>query len=88
MNGFYREVMRLGARLIFWIAIILLVIQVVDDVAAITVAARMNEQSFGPAVSYMNLIPKLIEAFTWPVLLLAAAMIIDRLDVRREDPRK
>jgi len=87
MNDFYRQVMSLGARLIFWIAIILFVIQIVNDVAAITTASRMNEQQFGPAISYMNLIPRLIEGFTWPVLLLAAAMIIDRLDSRGENPR-
>ena len=88
MNDFYREVMRLGARLIFWIAIILFVILIVDDVAAITAASRMNDHQFGPAISYMNLIPRLIEGFAWPALLLAVAMIIDRLDLRGEDLRK
>lgn len=82
MNAFYTRVMRIGARLIFWVAIGLLIIQVVDDAIALVTVARMLAQPapFGMSISLINVIPKLIEQFTWPALLLALSMVIHRLD--------
>ena len=80
MSGFYLRMMRAGARVIFWIAIVLLAIQLIDDVMALALAAQMVAQPYGPQISLFNMVPKLIEAFTWPALLLAMSMIVDRLD--------
>jgi uncharacterized membrane protein YhaH (DUF805 family) len=84
--------MRAGARLIFWLAIILFVVQVIDVAMAIKVMQQMSlqEQQFGPSVSLINVIPKLVGAFASPVLLIALAMVIDRLDAvaGRQVPRK
>jgi uncharacterized membrane protein YhaH (DUF805 family) len=84
--------MRAGARLIFWLAIILFVVQLIDVAMAIKVMQQMSlqEQQFGPSVSLINVIPKLVGAFASPVLLIALAMVIDRLDAvaGRQVPRK
>ena len=80
MSGFFHFCMALGSRLVFWIAIILLAFQLFDDVMALGLATQMMNQPFGPQISLLNLIPKLIEAFTWPALLLAMSIVIDRLD--------
>ena len=91
-NSFFHRVMRAGARLIFWLAMALAVVQLIDTALALKVLQQMSHmgQQFGPAGSLVNVIPKLVAAFAWPVLLLALAMIIDRLDAvtGREDPRK
>jgi uncharacterized membrane protein YhaH (DUF805 family) len=88
----FQRVMRAGARLIFWLAIILFVVQVIDVAMAIKVMQQMSlqEQQFGPSVSLINVIPKLVGAFASPVLLIALAMVIDRLDAvaGRQVPRK
>jgi uncharacterized membrane protein YhaH (DUF805 family) len=88
----FQRVMRAGARLIFWLAIILFVVLVIDVAMAIKVMQQMSlqEQQFGPSVSLINVIPKLVGAFASPVLLIALAMVIDRLDAvaGRQVPRK
>jgi uncharacterized membrane protein YhaH (DUF805 family) len=88
----FHRVMRAGARLIFWLAIILFVVQLIDVAMAIKVMQQMSlqEQQFGPSVSLINVIPKLVGAFASPVLLIALAMVIDRLDAvaGRQVPRK
>lgn len=88
---FYDRVMRAGAPLLFTFGIILLIIQIFDAATALFTAARMtSEQPYGASISYINLIPKLVEAFVWPILILGMAMIVDRLDARtdRESPRQ
>ena len=86
---FYDRVMRAGARLIFGLAMVLLIIQLFDAIVALGTAVQVSSQEFGQRISYINLIAKLVEALVWPTLLLAMAMIIDRLDrADREGGRK
>jgi hypothetical protein len=91
-NSFFHRVMRAGARLIFWLAMVLVVVQLIDVAIAFKILLQMSrqDQQFGPSFSLVNAIPKLVGAFAWPALLIALAMIIDRLDavVGREGPRK
>jgi CDP-diglyceride synthetase len=92
-GSFFQRVMRAGARLIFWLAIVLAVVQLIDVVVALKTIQQMSqERQFGqvvPSVSIINVVPKLVGAFAWPVLLIALAMVIDRFDalIGREGPR-
>jgi hypothetical protein len=84
--------MRAGARLIFWLGVILIFVQLIDTAMAIKVMQQMSlqEQQFGPSVTLINVIPKLVGGFAWPALLIALAMVIDRLDalIGRESHRQ
>ena len=89
-DSFFESFMHAGARLIFWIAIVLLFIQLINAVAALVSLSQMAAQEFGPPVSFINVIPKLIESFVWPSFLLGISMVINRLDVlaNRKGPRE
>ena len=93
-GSFFQRVMHAGARLIFWLAIVLAVAQLIDAMVALKTIQQMSqEQQFGspaPSFSVINVVPKLVGAFAWPVLLIALAMIVDRLDalIGRKGPRR
>ena len=86
----FHRVMRAGARLIFWVAMILVFVQLIAAAMAIKVMHQMSfqEQQFGPLASMISVVSRLFGGLAWAVLLIALAMVIDRLDavVGREKP--
>jgi hypothetical protein len=90
--SFFDRTMRAGARLIFWLAMILIFVQLIAAAMAIKVMHQMplQEQQFGPLASMISVISRLFGGFAWAFLLIALAMIIHRLDsaVGRGNPRK
>ena len=85
IDHLFAKAMKGGAKFLFAISLVLLIVAVVDTAMALETMRRLadmeqQQMGVGPLPSWINLLAKLILNFAWPVFFVGLAIVVDRLD--------